>query len=97
MKQRRSLSTPPRTGPIVITVHAKPRSPASALERQPDGSWVARLVSLPVDGKANEELVGLVARQFGCAKAAVSVKSGASGRVKRVRIAGVPTAPGLGD
>jgi len=95
MKQRRPLSAPPRTGSIVITVHAKPRSPASGLERQTDGTWVAKLVSLPVDGKANEELVRLVARQFGCAKAAVSVKSGASGRVKRVRITSVPITPGL--
>lgn len=93
MKQRRSPSAPPRTGSVVITVHAKPRSPASVLERQPDGTWVAKLVSPPVDGKANAELVGLVARQFGCARAAVSVKSGASGRVKRIRIAGVPPGP----
>ncbi|MCG3190013.1 MAG: hypothetical protein LKCHEGNO_02579 [Burkholderiaceae bacterium] len=88
MKPRRLPGAAP--GSIVIAVHAKPRSPASALQRQPDGTWVARLVSPPIDGKANEELVSLVARHFGCAKSAVSVKSGASGRIKRVRIDGVP-------
>jgi len=97
MKPRRSPSAPAGSSPLVITVHAKPRSAASALERQPDGTWVARLVSPPLDGKANAELVGLVARRFGCARAAVSVKSGASGRIKRVRIAGAPIAPGPDD
>ena len=40
----------------------------------------------PVDGKANRELVTLIARHLGCAKSAVTIKSGASGRVKLVRI-----------
>jgi uncharacterized protein YggU (UPF0235/DUF167 family) len=40
----------------------------------------------PVEGKANQELIALVARQFGCRKSAVSIKSGASGRMKLVRI-----------
>jgi uncharacterized protein YggU (UPF0235/DUF167 family) len=39
-----------------------------------------------VDGKANEELISLVAKQFGCAKSKVSIKSGAASRVKLVRI-----------
>jgi uncharacterized protein len=39
-----------------------------------------------VDGKANDELIALVARRFGCRKADVAIKSGASGRTKLVRI-----------
>ncbi len=93
-KTRGSGAAQPGSGALLITVHAKPRSPFSALQRQSDGTWVARLVSPPAEGKANAELVELVARQFGCAKSAVTVKSGASGRIKRVRIAGVPVAPG---
>ncbi len=38
------------------------------------------------DGKANAELVALVARNFGCSKASVSIKSGASARTKLIRI-----------
>ena len=41
-----------------------------------DGTWVAQIESLPVDGKANLELIDLVAAQMGCAKAAVSIKTG---------------------
>jgi hypothetical protein len=54
--------------------------------REPDGTWTARLKSPPVEGKANEELIALVARTFRCRKAAVAIKSGASGRTKLVKI-----------
>jgi len=59
---------------------------ASLLQQDDDGRWQAQLKSAPVDGKANEELLALVARHFGKPKAAVSLRSGASGRLKRVRI-----------
>ena len=51
-----------------------------------DGTWVARLKSPPVDGKANAELIELIAEHFGCRRSAVSIKSGAGGRIKLVRI-----------
>lgn len=72
----------------VITVKVKPSSRVSLLSQADDGAWLAQLKSAPVDGKANEELLTLVARHFGCRKSAVSIKSGASGRTKRVRIEG---------
>ena len=70
----------------IIQVKVTPRARQSALTQMPDGTWVAKLKSPPVDGKANAELVALVAEQFGCNKSAVSIKAGASGRVKLVRI-----------
>lgn len=72
--------------PRVIQVKVKPNSRASQLEQCEDGTWVAQVKSSPVDGKANEELLTLVAKHFDCRKSAVSIKSGASGRVKLVRI-----------
>jgi uncharacterized protein YggU (UPF0235/DUF167 family) len=39
-----------------------------------------------VDGKANEELIALVASHFGCRKSEVVIKSGASGRLKRLAV-----------
>jgi uncharacterized protein (TIGR00251 family) len=73
---------------LVIEVRVKPRSRASELVRESTGAWTARLQSPPVDGKANAELIALVAKHFGCAKSAVSIKSGASGRLKLVQIVG---------
>jgi len=71
---------------VTLTVKVKPNAGCSKLEQAPDGTWLARLKSLPVDGKANEELVALVAEHFGCRKADVRIKSGASGRTKLIRI-----------
>ena len=71
----------------VITVKIKPNARTSSLVQSTDGTWAAQLKSPPVDGKANEELVALVAGRFRCGKAAVSIKSGAAGRTKRVEIA----------
>lgn len=68
----------------VLQVKAKPNSRVSALTRQDDGTWLAQLKSPPVDGKANAELIELVARQFGCAKSSVDIKTGAGSKFKRV-------------
>ena len=70
----------------VIQVKVKPNSRVSALEEMKDGTWLARIKSPPVDGKANEELIALVAKRFRCRKSEVSIKSGASTRTKLVRI-----------
>lgn len=73
---------------MIIEVKVKPRSRESTLEPTADGRWLAHLRAAPVDGEANAELIALVARRFGCARTAVSIKSGATGRVKRVKVDG---------
>lgn len=74
------------TRPTILQVKVKPRSRTSALTQTPEGTWLAQLRSPPVDGKANQELIALIAAHFRCRKTAVSIKSGASGRMKLVRI-----------
>lgn len=69
-----------------LQVKVKPHSQCSRLEQLPDGTWVAQLKSPPVDGKANAELVALVAATFGCAKSAVSIRLGGTGRMKLLQI-----------
>jgi len=73
---------------MIIQVKVKPNARASTFEQSEDGTWLAQLKAAPVDGKANEELISLVAHHFQCRKSAVSIKSGASGRLKLVRIGG---------
>jgi uncharacterized protein len=72
--------------PRVIQVKVKPNSRASVLEQKDDGTWLAQVKSPPVDGKANEELLTLVSKHFECRKGDVSIKAGASARVKLIRI-----------
>ena len=71
----------------VIQIKVKPNSRMSLLEQNEDGTWLAQIKSPPVDGKANEELIGLVAKHFGCRKSEVSIKSGGSSRIKLIQIA----------
>ncbi len=71
---------------MLFQIKVKPQSRVSSLVQSEDGQWLANIKSLPVDGKANEELMALVAKQFGCAKSKVSIKSGASSRTKLVRV-----------
>lgn len=71
----------------ILQIKVKPNAKTSTLEEQPDGNgWLAKLKSPPVDGKANAELIALVADHFGCRKADVTLKIGATGRNKLVQI-----------
>lgn len=71
---------------VILRVKVKPNSRTSSLIQEPDGSWRALLKAPPVDGKANAELIALIAEHFGCRKAAVEIRSGASGRIKLVKV-----------
>jgi uncharacterized protein len=44
------------------------------------------LKSPPVDGRANEELIRLVAAHFGCRRVQVSIRVGSTGRRKLVKL-----------
>ncbi len=71
---------------ISLRVKVKPNARTSALIEQDDGTWLAQIKAPPVDGKANEELIALVARHFDVRKAQVSIKRGAGARLKVVCI-----------
>ena len=71
---------------VTLQVKVRPNARASSLTQSAEGPWLAQLKAPPVDGKANQELIALVARRFGCPKSAVSIKSGASGRLKLVQV-----------
>ncbi|MFN3417183.1 MAG: DUF167 domain-containing protein [Caldimonas sp.] len=71
---------------IVIQVKVKPGSRDSSLQLLSDGAFAATLKAPPVDGKANAELIALVAKHFKVPKSAVSLRSGAAARLKRVAV-----------
>ncbi len=70
----------------ILEVRVKPNARTSSLEQAEDGNWLAQLKSPPIDGKANAELIALVAAHFGLRKSQVAIKSGASGRTKRISL-----------
>ena len=70
----------------ILKVRVKPGSRREELSEQADGSWLAHVKAPPVDGKANAALLALVAAHFGLRKSQVSIRSGASGRMKLVQV-----------
>ena len=71
---------------MILRVKVKPKSRKSLLTPEADGTWRAEVKAPPVDGRANAELVALVASHFRCRKSDVVIKSGASGRIKLVEV-----------
>jgi uncharacterized protein len=70
----------------LLEVRVRPNARESSLEQAPDGRWLARIKAAPIEGRANDELISLIARHFGLRRSQVSIRSGASGRLKRVQI-----------
>ncbi len=54
-----------------------------------DGKPKVQLKAPPVDGAANKALIAFLAEICGVPKSAVTLERGASGRTKRVAVAGV--------
>ena len=71
-----------------IHVRVKPNARMSSLEERNDGTWLACVKASPADGKANDEVIALVARRFGVRKAQVSIRSGATARTKLIEVDG---------
>ena len=69
-----------------IQVKVKPGARIELLSELEDGTWLAEVKAPPVDGKANEDVIRIIAAHFGVRRSRVSIASGTSGRLKRVRI-----------
>lgn len=70
-----------------LQLKVKPNAREASLTQQADGTWLAKVKAPPVDGKANAAVIALLAKHFGVPKSAVTIKSGAAGRLKLVQIA----------
>jgi uncharacterized protein len=67
-------------------VKVKPNSKKQTLEESTDGSLTVHLKSSPIDGKANKELIELLAKKFNVKKSSVRIKLGLSSRTKLIEI-----------
>ncbi|WP_026732186.1 DUF167 domain-containing protein [Fischerella sp. PCC 9605] len=67
-------------------VKVKPNSKVQKIEEVADGSLIVYLKSPPVDGKANEELIQVLAEKFDVPKSRIRIKSGLSSRNKLIEI-----------
>jgi hypothetical protein len=70
----------------VLSVRVKPNSRQQAIRQEEDGSLTVYLKSPPVEGKANQELIQLLAKEFDVPKSFIRIKAGASARNKLVEM-----------
>ncbi|MDB9511900.1 DUF167 domain-containing protein [Kamptonema animale CS-326] len=70
----------------ILTIKVKPNSKQQNIQQEPDGSFKVSLKSPPIDGKANEELIKLLAKKFGIPKSQITIKSGLSSKNKLVEL-----------
>jgi uncharacterized protein (TIGR00251 family) len=78
---------------LLLVLRLTPRSSKDALEgleRLSDGRCVlkARVRAVPEDGKANEAILKLIAKALDLPRQSVSLESGATSRIKQVRLQG---------
>lgn len=69
---------------IVIKVKANQKT--QGLEFQSEKECIAKLKSLPIKSKANQELVGLLVKHFGVTKKDIEIISGHVSNIKIVEI-----------
>jgi len=74
-------------GKLRLSIRVIPKSPKTEWAGQrEDGAYKVRLNAVPEKGKANEELIRFLAREFGVGRDQVEVVAGATSQNKMVRI-----------
>ena len=73
----------------VILVKVVPRSYKSSISHQGQNSYKIKLMSPPVEGSANKELLELLARELSIPTRNLEIVTGTRSRNKRIRISGM--------
>jgi uncharacterized protein len=71
---------------MLLRIKVKPGSKRPRIDEDASGALTVHLKSPPVDGKANEELVSVLASRYGVPKSHVRIKSGLAARNKTIEI-----------
>lgn len=76
---------------IEITVRLTPKAKSEEIVGVRDGVLLVKVTAPPVGGKANSALCRLLAKRLRVAAGRVTVVSGVSSRIKRIRVEGIDT------
>ena len=75
-----------RGNTLYLKVHVSPQNRRNGIGDVAGGRVRVRLKAPPVDGKANKELIGMMASEFETAKSRVWIVTGVRGRDKLIAI-----------
>ena len=81
-----------KDGAVTIDIAVKPRSPREGVGPIQGDRLCVAVNAPPVDGKANEAVVRVLAQTFKVARSAVVIVRGETGRKKTIRIFGITAA-----
>ena len=76
-------------GSAQIAIRVQPRASADAIAGERDGRLLVRVTAPPLDGRANDAVCRLIAKQAGVARSKVTVAKGERGRDKLIRVEGL--------
>lgn len=65
-----------------ISIKVIPRSSQSKIQIQPDGSLKVKLKNSPVDGRANDELIRILAEYYQVSKSQIAIVKGSRSKNK---------------
>jgi uncharacterized protein (TIGR00251 family) len=71
---------------LILHLRLQPKASRAGWVEPMAKTFKLRIQAPPVDGKANAELIGFLAKAFGVSKGAICLESGQNARFKRVRI-----------
>jgi len=71
---------------MFLTIKIIPRSSRNEIKEMPNGDWRIKLTAPPVDGKANEALIELLAEHFDVSKSKIKIVRGPTSKNKIVDI-----------
>jgi uncharacterized protein len=74
---------------VVFRIRVVPRSSRSGIAGVQEGALKLRIAAPPVEGKANEECVRLLAELLGVKKGQVAIVAGHASRTKTVAVEGL--------
>ena len=69
-----------------IIVRVIPRARKREIKKQSDGIYKIKVVSPPVDGKANKEVIDIIGKEFGIKTSKVRILRGEKTREKLIEI-----------
>jgi len=78
-----------KDGDCLFAVRARPGASRRRAEGERNGALMVETTAPPEKGKANSDIVKILARALDVPKSRVSIVSGEKGRDKRVRVAGI--------
>ena len=88
LKSDSTIEVQEHNGAITFAVRVIPRASRDAIEGEYQGALKVRLTAPPVDDRANDALIRLLAERLNVPRSAVRIVAGEKSRTKRVEIAG---------